>query len=61
MFLRSKISNKKKGYAKIAGNIMKQIAVKKNKTLWKIKGIPGFEDKLALIVGISIQKLGQGF
>ena len=36
-FLRSKINGKQKGYLKIAGNIMKQIAAKKNKTLWRVK------------------------
>ena len=37
VFLRSKINGQQKGCLKIAGNVMKQIAAKKNKTLWKVK------------------------
>jgi hypothetical protein len=40
--MREKINHKQKGTLKIAGNIMKQIAAKKNQTLWKIKAIPKF-------------------
>lgn len=42
MFLRSKINNQQKGVLAIAGNVMKQIAAKKNHTLWKIHQIPKF-------------------
>jgi hypothetical protein len=61
MFLRSKINHNQKGTLKIAGNVMKQIAAKKNQTLWKIREILNFKDKLALIIGISIQKMGKKF
>lgn len=40
---------------------MKQIAAKKNQTLWRMKPIPNYEDKLTLIIGISIQKMGSKF
>jgi hypothetical protein len=42
MFLRDKIGPQAKGALKIAGNIMKQIAAKKNQTLWKIHPIKVF-------------------
>jgi hypothetical protein len=61
MFMREKINPQQKGALKIAGNIMKQIAAKKNQTLWKIHPIKYYEDKLVLIIGMSVQKMGNKF
>ena len=61
MFLRAKLHNQQKGNVKIAANVMKQIASKKNTTLWKIQSMKKFSDKLVLIIGVSILRANKGF
>lgn len=61
MFLRAKLDKKQKGNVKIAANVMKQIASKKNKTLWKVQTMKKFSDKLVLIIGVSILRVNKGF